>query len=199
MHKLTVLPETHPLDDSHHLLQVSRSISASFPLSFSPFLSPSPSPRSTRARATSCVRHAQVEFHKGKAPAPLPPDIGKYKCYVLEDEIMQDLMDVKAGLLLCLRGQRVSFQVQGSVQITPDLLATCSPSPSSISTLSCPFHTLIHSPLRGPSRHKQEATGHRECREEEAVAEGAGAGEDVAKSILKCLSETFEVQLIEQQ
>ena len=30
------------------------------------------------------------------------------------------------------------------------------------------------------------------------MAEGAGAGEDVAKSILKCLSETFEVQLIER-
>jgi hypothetical protein len=30
------------------------------------------------------------------------------------------------------------------------------------------------------------------------VAEGAGAGEDVAKWILKCLSETFEVQLIER-
>jgi hypothetical protein len=39
-----------------------------------------------------------VEFHKDKAPAPLPPDIGKYKCYVLEDDIMQDLMDVKAGV-----------------------------------------------------------------------------------------------------
>jgi len=53
-------------------------------------------------------------------------------------------------------------------------------------------------PSRGPFRPEQEATGHRECREEEAVAEGAGAGEDVAKWILKCLSETFEVQLIER-
>ena len=59
VHKMTVSAETHPLEESHHLLQ--------------------------------------VEFHKGKAPAPLPPDIGKYKCYVLEDEVMQGLMDVKAG------------------------------------------------------------------------------------------------------
>jgi hypothetical protein len=108
VHKLTVLPETHPLDDSHHLLQVSRSISASFPSLFLSFPL-SPSPLSTRARGTCCARHAQVEFHKGKAPAPLPPDTGKYKCYVLEDEIMQDLMDVKAGLLFYL-----GFQVQGS-------------------------------------------------------------------------------------
>ena len=38
-----------------------------------------------------------VDFHKGKAPAPLPPDTSQYKCYVLEDEVMQNLMDVKAG------------------------------------------------------------------------------------------------------